>query len=119
MKNLRILLPILIFVFLIFPGCQNEQTGQPVSLADILFGSSSAVKEFQESEVYELLPGNVKGIIAIVAIGLTALGNVVLAFKNNGQKKIITELVLENPDLKTNSLETKLKLKKIISKIPP
>lgn len=119
MKTLRILLPILLFGILIIPGCQNEQTGKPISLAEILFGSSQAVDEFKDSDIYELLPGDVKAIIAVVTIGLTALGNVVLAFKNSGQKKLITELVIENPDLKTNSTETKLKVKRILNKIPP
>lgn len=116
MKNLRILLPILLFIILILPGCQNQQTGETISLAEILFGASAAVEGFQESDIHDLLPADVKAIIAIVTIGLTALGNVVLAFKNQSQKKTITELVIENPDLKTNSVETKLKVKRILKK---
>jgi len=113
MKTLRILLPVLVFVLFLFPGCQNQQTGEYVSLSEILFGASDAVKGFQESEIHELLPQDVKAIIAIVTIGLTALGNVFLALKNHDQKKTITEIVIENPDLKTKSVETDLKVRKI------
>lgn len=117
MKTLRILLPILLFGILIFPGCQNQQTGKTISLAEILFGSSEAIREFKDSDIYELLPGDVKAIIAVVTIGLTALGNVVLAFKNSNQKKVITELVITNPDLKTKSIATNLQVSKIRKKI--
>lgn len=119
MKTLRILLPVLVFVLFLFPGCQNQQTGEYISLSEILFGASDAVKQFQESELHELLPADVKTILAIVTIGLTALGNVVLAFKNQSQKKTITELVMENPDLKTKSIGTDLKVRKIRKVVTP
>ncbi|MBA7687366.1 hypothetical protein ES703_95828 [subsurface metagenome] len=119
MRILRTCLPLIFFVFLLMPGCQNQQTGEYVSLSEILFGASDAVKQFQESELHELLPADVKAIIAIVTIGLTALGNVVLALKNSNQKKIITELVVENPDLKTKSIVTDLKVRKIRKVVTP
>lgn len=119
MKTFRILIPFLLFIVFVLPGCQNQQTGEYVSLSEILFGASDAVKQFQESEIHELLPADVKAIIAIVTIGLTALGNVVLALKNSNQKKTITELVLENPDLKTKSIGTDLKVRKIRKVVTP
>lgn len=119
MKTLRILIPFLLFIVFILPGCQNQQTGKYVSLSEILFGASAAVEGFQDSDIHSLLPADVKAIIAIVTIGLTALGNVVLALKNSNQKKTITELVIENPDLKTNSTETRLQVRKILKKTTP
>jgi hypothetical protein len=119
MKNLFIPLPLILFILLLFCGCTNEQTGEPVSFSEILFGVNDSVKNFQDSEVHNLLPSDVKGIVAIISIGIAALGNVLLALQNTEQKKTLTEIVFENPELSVKSTKTNLAVSKIRKKLSP
>jgi len=119
MKTLFLPLPLILFCLLLILGCTNQQTGEPISLSEMLFGINDNIKEFQDSETYELLPSEVKGIITIVSIGIAALGNVLLALQNKEQKKTLTEVVFENPDLSVKSAKTNLAVQKIRKKLSP
>jgi len=112
MKKISSYLPLILFTLLLIYGCTNERTGNPVSFSEMLFGINENISQFQDSETYELMPGEVKGIIAIISIGISSLANVLLSLQNQKQKKTLTEIILTNPDLQTKTTETEIKIAK-------